>query len=197
MLDNARLYSEVEQSRRELNRLYGEMLAETWRAILSGTGMIGYRYLDEGGIQPVQAWSPEMEEAIERDTMIRRRVGEDVEQVVVPLHARGLTVGVIAAQRIGGWTQQWLETFLQLVSHLETSLESALLFTESQMRAARERALGELSAQFAQAFDMEVLLENAVRELGRRFSLDDVSIFIGPPEEEEMEPAEEAQDGEA
>ncbi len=196
MLDNVRLYEEVERYRRELQRLYGEVLAETWQALLSGMGLLGYRYLDEVGVEPVQQWSPEMEEAIKHDTTLRFWVGED-ERIVVPLHARGLTVGVVAAQRRGGWTSQWLETFLQLVAHLETALESAILFTESQMRAARERALGELSSQFAQAFDVEVLLENAVRELGRRFSLDDVSIFVGPPEEEEEEPVEEAQDGEA
>ncbi len=195
MLDNVRLYEEVERYRRELQRLYGEVLAETWQALLSGMGMLGYHYLDEVGVEPVQQWSPEMEEAIEHDTMLRFWVGED-ERIVVPLHARGLTVGVVAAQRRGGWTPQRLETFLKLIAYLETALESAILFTESQMRAARERALGELSSQFAQAFDVEVLLENAVRDLGRRFSLDDVSIFVGPPEEEE-EAAEEAQDGEA
>ncbi len=197
LLENVRLYREVERYRRELNRLYGEMLAETWRAVLSGVEMLGYRYLDERGIEPVRTWTPAMEEALERDGMVRRWIDEETEIVAVPLHARGLRVGGVAAQRQGGWTPQWLETFLQLVEHLETALESALLFTESQMRAMRERALGELSAQFAQAFDMQVLLENAVRELGRRFELDDVSIFIGPPDEEEAIEEEEVHDGEA
>ncbi len=197
ILDNVRLREEVERYRRELQRLYGEMLAKTWQALLSGMGEIGYHYIDALGVEPVHQWSPEMEEAIERDEMIRHWVGEN-EQITIPLHARGLIVGVVAAQRPGGWTEVWLETFLQLVAHLETALESALLFTESQMRAAREQALGELSAQFAQAFDIEVLLENAVRELGRRFSLDDVSIFIGPPgSEEEAVQQEEAHNGEA
>ncbi len=196
LMDNARLYEEVDRLRRELSRLYGELAVETWRALLGGVGRSGYRYLEEGGgVEPIRVWSPEMRRVVEDDRVLRRWT-EGAEQLIVPLHSRGLVVGVVAASRREGWTPQWESLFRQLASHLEISMESALLFAESQMRAARERVLSELAAQFSQAFDMQVLLENAVRELGQRFQLEDVSIFIGPPEGGEGA-VEEAEHGEA
>ncbi len=193
IVDNAQLLKESERYRREMQRLYGELVTETWQTILKGFGAPGYRYLGESDLlEPVRTWSPEMGQAIEEDKAVRWWKGES-ESVAVPLHARGNIIGVVAAAYRGGWTPQHLETFLQLTSHLEVALESALLFAESQLRAARERMLSDLSAQFSQAFDMQVLLENAVRELGYRFQLEDVSIFVGPPEEE----AEEVNHGDA
>jgi hypothetical protein len=61
-------------------------------------------------------------------------------------------------------------------------VENARLFQQTQARAAREQALNQMMARFARSFDIDTVLQTAVRELGQLPHVVEVSVHMGLPE---------------
>jgi GAF domain-containing protein len=74
--------------------------------------------------------------------------------------------------------------FLQAVSNQAAlALESARLLEETQSSAERERRLSEMTTKFARSLDLDVLLQDVVRELGKLPKVREVSIHVTPPKQ--------------
>ncbi len=84
----------------------------------------------------------------------------------------------------GEWTEEQLALVQTVSEQLSTSLESARLYQDTQRRAAREQALSEMTTRFSRSLDTDTVLQTAVRELGRLLEMDEISVYVGNPEED-------------
>jgi GAF domain-containing protein/DNA-binding CsgD family transcriptional regulator len=102
----------------------------------------------------------------------------------LPLVAAGRLVGllIVASRQPHTWTEAELRTFRSLSTQVASAVENARLFQQTQARAARERALNQMMARFARSFDIDTVLQTAVRELGQLPHVAEVSVHMGLPE---------------
>ena len=78
------------------------------------------------------------------------------------------------------WTQDEITLLEAAAERAALALENARLVESAQRRAARERAIGEISSKIGTYSDMNAILQSAVEELGRRIGgATEVTIELG------------------
>jgi len=102
--------------------------------------------------------------------------------LAVPVKLREQVIGIIhieSSQAKRAWTDDEV-AFVQAVSdRAALALDNARLLEESQRRAAKEHAIGEISARIGTSTDVDTILRTAVRELGAQISGAQVTLEIG------------------
>ncbi len=187
-IENARLFTQSQQALEEAQRAYGRLSREAWLHMLASGQRGGYRSAGSG-VHPLSGaedLAPVEQEALRAGKLVLREV-EDTQQVAIPIRVRGMTLGVFRTQRPveqGRWTQEELQTLQNITAELGDALESARLYTETQLRAENERRLGELAAQVRATLDVEDILKTAARRIQDTFGLDEVEIRMEGPAEE-------------
>jgi GAF domain-containing protein len=73
----------------------------------------------------------------------------------------------------------------EIRSHVSQAIESSQLFEETQVRVKRERILNQFAANLSKSFDLDALLQQAVRELAQMPNVNEVAILIKPPTTQE------------
>lgn len=184
-LDNAQLFTEVEESLEAERRAYGELSRQAWVDFLQTRSDWGYDYV-HASLMPAQGdWTPAMQRALKSGQSVRvspedRENG--VESLAVPLKVRDAVVGVLSFNKEASgqvWTDEERALLESLTDELGLALESARLYQDTQRRAAQERRLGEMSARFTETLDLDALLRAAVQELGQLPNVLEASVQIG------------------
>jgi hypothetical protein len=104
--------------------------------------------------------------------------------VYLPLQAGERVIGFLIVQRAATapLPSVLLRFYETLVGQAAVALERARLLEEAQRRASREQALGQMTARFARSLDLDTVLQAAVRDLGTMLQMDEVSVYVAPPE---------------
>jgi len=105
--------------------------------------------------------------------------------VSIPLQVRNVPIGSLEV-----WPQE--QSFLpddkefleEIGKRISQALESARLFEESQSRALREETINLVANQVRSSINMETVLQNTVRELGKAIGASRTFIQLGVPDEE-------------
>ena len=149
-IDNARLLAEAEERIQEIGSLLRRESEEGWRQMTRARPRWRYVYGSE--------------EASED----RESVGEDGDQLTMPLQIRDVVVGKLDL-KLGDRSLTPEEEGLihEVLDQAGQALESARLFQETQRRAARERLVAEITAKVRASSDVEGVMRTAVRELGK------------------------------
>jgi GAF domain-containing protein len=117
--------------------------------------------------------------------------GEDSRQLIASIRLRGQTLGSIILRQ-DPKEEPWSDEEIALVEEVSTqiglALENARLLEETQQRAEREQALGQISARFTRSLDIDTMLQTAVRELGQLLPVEEISVQLEAPQ---MEPSPE------
>jgi len=173
-IENARLFTQTQQARLEAESLYAQVIRKEWSAFAKREDEIGYHKTSYGGgalSKPVQ--SNEISRALENGQIIVHENSDNSGQpsfVTVPIKLRGNVIGVINI-KASNQTQKWNNEEIALVQtisdSLALSLDNARLIYESQLRAAREAKIGEVSSKIGSSIDLSNMLQTAVEELGR------------------------------
>ena len=164
LLENANLLAEKEDALKAERRAYGQITQSAWSDFAKTKKQSAYRRDEKGAsFVPSKAYLPE-----EKQT--------DGEQV--PIQVRGRVIGYIDAhkKKNRAWTASEKELLSILSSRLETAMDGARLYQDSQERAERERIISETSARMRETLDVETVLETAVRELGDTFNFNSVKL---------------------
>jgi GAF domain-containing protein len=81
--------------------------------------------------------------------------------------------------KTGKWTADQLELVNTLSEQLSVALENARLLEEAQRRAAREQAIGEITASISGSSDVDTILRTAIQELGNKIGNTEVIFELG------------------
>jgi len=85
----------------------------------------------------------------------------------------------------GAWSAEEAVALRALGAELGAAMERSRLYGETQRSAAREQALGEITANLARSLNVEAVLQTVVRELGEMLPVDEASVWIAPQDETE------------
>jgi GAF domain-containing protein/HAMP domain-containing protein len=184
-IQNARLFSQMQQAREEAEALYTQIQRREWNAFLRQEGRIGYQQTASGGkrlTQPV--FSGEIRKAL-KDGQVVVVEGENTQSqpaIAVPLKLRGQTIGVLnikAPLPNRRWSQDEINLAQTISDRLALALDNARLLIESQRRAAKEAKISEVSAKIGASINLQNILQTAVEELGRALPGSEVIIQFG------------------
>lgn len=172
-IENARLFTQTQQSLEEIQTLYRQNLREGWTAFSQEETVVGYRHAPGGGMKLVQPLdTDEMRQAMKRGETLVLQGGENADEptMVVPLKLREQVIGVMkikAPVREHQWTAGEIELAEAISERLALALENARLLEESQRRVLREQALSEIAGKIGASINLRSVLQTAVEELGR------------------------------
>jgi GAF domain-containing protein len=180
VIQNTRLLQEVEERFAVEREQLDEASREGWRQLLTQQGKVGFRRTTFG-LSPADTapLSARRQRAMQSADLVVDPT--DDRAVALPIIVRGQIIGFIDVRKSGDaepWTEDEKAMLRQLSEQLEITLESARLYQETQSRAARERLIGEITAQMRAVPAVDVVLETAVREIGESLGLHDVTIQL-------------------
>jgi GAF domain-containing protein/HAMP domain-containing protein len=172
-IENARLFTQTQQSLEELQTLYRQNLQEGWTVLSRKESAIGYHQGIGGGrklIQPLT--SDEIQQSMNRgETLVFSADGSTHEPtIVIPIKLRGQVIGAMnikAPNRERQWTATEINFAEAISERLSLALENARLLQESQRRAIKEQAISEITSKIGASIDLKNVLQTAVEELGR------------------------------
>ncbi len=198
-LDNARLFAERQQALEMAQRAYGELSREAWTELLQAQPVSGYRSTEYGIASAGDVWRPEMEQALQQGQTIRGDgdISDGKRPLAVPIRVRGQIVGVLDTYKpaqAGDWTADEVALLEAIAAQLDSALESARLYQETQRRALREQAIRQVTDRMRRAVDVEMILHNTVAELARVLGAPRAYVRLGtgatmPPGEGNEPPA--------
>ena len=196
-ISNINLFAQVQESLEKERRTYGELGRESWGEMLRARTDWGYRYIRQSIALTDGDWKPEMVQAAEAGQNVQ--VDDKEPALAIPLEVRNQVVGVLGFrknEKEQTWTDEEVALLETLTEELGAALESARLYQDTQRRAAREQALSEMTTRFSRSLDMDAVLQAAVQELGQLLDMDEISVYVGNPEEdiEHVEPSSELDD---
>jgi nitrate/nitrite-specific signal transduction histidine kinase len=186
-LENAELLSRTEEALASERRIVGQLSEQEWQKLLRDRHIPKVKVTPDGNVQTVKfEQSEETIEALKAGQVLQ----EDGMTVILPLKSYGQIIGGIKLRKAANgekWTQEQLDLVETLSERLSVALESARLFEESQRRAARERAIGEMTSKISASTDAEEILSAAVSELGRHLGRTEVILELGTITESHQE----------
>jgi GAF domain-containing protein len=171
-IDNDRLLSESQVALKQLQEMTSESTYRTWKTRLSRKSH-GYVYTPSGVSTFTDLEQPL--ESVKVDNPFEDRL-------IIPISLRNSKIGQITLKRRGKnskWTEREQQLGNLIADQVALALENARLLEETQLRAAREQTISNMSSRFGQTTDMDTLLKLAVQELHQLPNITEASIFIG------------------
>jgi transcriptional regulator with GAF, ATPase, and Fis domain len=107
--------------------------------------------------------------------------------LALPVRLRGEVIGSVNVRSPENrqWDQDELDIVNAIIERSAIAMENARLLTESQKLAAKERAIGEISARISTQSEIDDLLKTAAQELSR--SLPGMQVAVQLLNDEERE----------
>jgi len=139
-------------------------------------------------VEMIAEQHPEADEALQQGRSVATTIqaGEDgggqaqVNAVAVPIKLRNQVIGVLDLRDENqAISPEAISLTEEVADRLAMALENARLFDEARLRAVRERALNQVMARFARSFDVDTVLQTAVRELGQLPRVTEASVHVG------------------
>jgi GAF domain-containing protein len=199
-VNNAQLIQELNRTVSELEEAHGRMTREAWQAAVRNRPG-GYRYtpgdeaqpaaagaeawLESGGLHALNAGgAPDIAREAIRTGKTVVAAGEDGGQVVAtPIRLRGRPIGAMHlrfdAPAAGGQAASLMEDVSNRIGLL---LESARLLEEAQRLAQREQQINVIASQMRSSVNLDTILQNTVRELGKALGARRAFIQLGEPD---------------
>ncbi len=168
-IENARLFGEAKTALRDSRAMFERYTQQEWSAFARQVKQTGFIF-DGKHVLPL-------------DSSVKREVAKTVAQtgslslekesdsIGIPIRVRGQTIGVLDVRSKRGarqWKQDEISILEAAAERAALALENARLIESAQRRAARERAIGDISARIGSVSNVESILQTAVEELGRK-----------------------------
>ena len=176
-LVNVRLMAESQAALEAERRAYGEISQRAWQQLTRVSSGSGYM-CDRRQVRAVKGELPlEMTDA--------GRSGKTVQTngltLALPVKVREQVIAVMRLSKPqdgSTWTAEEVALVEALADQLNLALDSARLYQETQRRATQERLIGDVTARMRETFDVDAVLQTAVREMGEALGLHDLTIQL-------------------
>lgn len=184
--ETTRLVDELQRSVDELETTHRTSTQRAWRTHLRNTRQkLAYRYHDSR-LDNQADDSEHAQEAMLKGQSVLRVVpgvkdeqGRPVTVLAVPIKLRNQVLGVVDIHfETASISPDLISLIEGTVSRLAVSLENARLLEEIQIRAERERMVGEISSKVRAASDVDSVLRIAIQEIGRSLGVSEVMVQL-------------------
>jgi GAF domain-containing protein len=166
-LENARLYEESQQALKELSMMYGQQTLQAWGQRLRQKP-VAYLY-NRLGVKEAEA-SILADDPLESDQAARISTEFGYHKLSAPVILRGQVLGAITLRKeadLNPWSEAELRLVSETVEQITPALENARLLAEAQTHASREQAVNVITSQVRSTMNLDAILQNTVRELGK------------------------------
>jgi GAF domain-containing protein len=180
-IENARLFGEARKALNESQAMFNKYTQQEWSNFARQAKPNGFLF-DGKQVLPL-------------DNGLRREPAKPTIQtgslslekasatIAIPIKFRGQTIGVLDVRSKSGqrfWKQDEIAMLEAAAERAALALENARLVENAQRRAARERAIGDISTRIGALSNLESILQTAVEELGRKIGgATEVTLEIG------------------
>ncbi|RPI88469.1 MAG: HAMP domain-containing protein [Chloroflexi bacterium] len=167
-LENARLFKENREALDATRRAYSESTRAAWAGLLK-RGLVGYR-CDQSGVNPVLPSDEDSVEPLDERLLLR-----------LPIIVRSQELGSIEAIKPvenGPWTQEETSMMETLVDQLSVALDNARLYSETQLRAERERMISDITSKVRASTNLDIILQTSISELAQALHISQGRILI-------------------
>ena len=170
-IQNAQSLDRAQHALREADRATRQLTGQVWNAY-SGRVKVKGIHFDGSNSRPLKE-APRI---------------TDKESLRIPILIRGLEVASLNLESSNP-NHQWLEDEIAIAQaaaeRTALALENARLLEEAQLRATRERMIGEMTSSIGASTDMDTILRTAVSELGRQISGTKIAVELSTEIEQE------------
>ncbi len=148
---------------------------------------VGYRHR-RLEIEPISGETPLIQSAIRMGQPVIQDTEREDEAheagakktLAVPIQVRGQTIGAIEVQFAGQTlSPDIVSMYEEVASRLALILENARLLQDAQNLARREQQINLLSNKIRNSVNLDTILQNTVRELGKAFGPTRTFIYLG------------------
>ena len=168
-IENARLFGEARNALAESKATFEKYTRQEWSNFAQQAKQIGFVF-DGKNIAPLEKRinREQIKRALQTGGLSLEKVSASV---AIPIKLRGQTIGVLDVRAKKGqreWKQDEIALLEAAAERAALALENARLVESAQRRAARERAIGDISAKIGAVSNLETILQTTVEELGRK-----------------------------
>ena len=169
-IQNARLLQESQENLKELETTYGRINRQAWERFVSSSRVVGFEF-DGVNTNPILR---------DQETPVKGAQLAAGSPFSIPLRVRGEVIGTLEV-----WSQDadlsdadvyLLATISNRISQI---LESTRLLQEAQRLAWREQQVNTIATQVRNSINLDTILQNTVRELGKSLGAARAFIQIG------------------
>lgn len=168
-IENARLFGEARTALKESRALFETYTRQEWSTFARQVRQTGFVF-DGKQILPLESGiKREATKAVVQTGSLS--LEKESDSIGIPIRLRGQTIGVLDVRSKRGarqWKQDEINILEAAAERAALALENARLVQSAQRRAARERAIGDISAKIGAVSNLESILQTAVEELGRK-----------------------------
>jgi GAF domain-containing protein len=180
-LENARLFGQAQKALSDAQTTYEKYVQQSWNSFVQQARHTSFIF-DGKQVMPFDSQSKRdyVKPAIQTGGLSLEKASETI---AVPIKLRGQTIGLLDIRSKRGermWTRDELTLLEAAAERAALALENARLIESAQRRAARERAIGDISSKIGAGSSFEYILQTAVEELGRKIGgATEVTLEIG------------------
>ncbi|HLP80934.1 MAG TPA: GAF domain-containing protein, partial [Nitrosomonas sp.] len=176
-VQNARLFEETRRALAEAEKIYQQFVQQGWSQITKEAPVLGYKYSQYG--------LSALETSGEGNSItLSEKINQDDQQVIlsIPITLRDQAIGAISIRPSNIASRELDEDELAIiqatVERMALALENARLLEDSQRRATRERAIGEISAKLSEKSEIDSILRSTAEELGKKLRDAEITVEI-------------------
>jgi GAF domain-containing protein len=168
-IENARLFGEARKALSESQAMFSKYTQQEWSNFARQVKPNGFLF-DGKQVLPLDnnLRSEQIKAAIQTGSLSLEKASATI---AIPIKFRGQTFGVLNIRSKNGqrhWKQDEIAMLEAAAERAALALENARLVENAQRRAARERAIGDISTRIGAVSNLESILQTAVEELGRK-----------------------------
>lgn len=188
-IENARLFAAARAALSEAEAIQRRYFGQAWSEYLRRAALSGYLLTDTGGQLLTDQLLPEVGQVLEQGGQpLVETAPEGGAKLVVPIKFREQAigaVGVVQAASSRTWTEDDIALAEAIAEQLALAAENLRLLDETQRSAARERLIGQITAQMRQSLDVQAVLRAVVAELGRLPGVAEATVQVTLPSVQE------------
>lgn len=180
-IENVRLFSESQNALVESQVTFDRYIKQEWSSFTRQARQTGFVFDGKKvTVLDTNRQSEQKRNLIQTGHLSLEKVSPTIS---IPIKLRGQTIGILDVRAKNGqreWTLDEITLLETAAERAALALENARLVENAQRRAARERAIGEISTRIGAISDLNTILQTTVEELGRKIGrATEVTIEIG------------------